>query len=273
MNPNLFKILFSLAIIILLSAADTAHDHSQHMHDNTGTVSSTAWLVLLTTGFFTGLSHCAGMCGSLVSAFSAQQAQLKGAVTRPLILYQCGRISTYSLIGIIMATIGSTLQLAALGQGWQVGLSIAIGIMMLLIGLSLTGVFAGLRRYESVVLARWAGTLISRMMVSSHPAAPFGLGMANGMLPCGPVYAMALLAATAQSPLHGGLIMLMFGLGTLPAMMSMGFIFAKLSIGFRSRLYRFAALLIILVGIQQILRGLALNGTVDHFHVGNLMLW
>lgn len=234
---------------------------------------STTFLILLTTGFFTGLSHCAGMCGSLVSAFSIQQKQMKGSVTIPLLLYQCGRISTYVLIGLIMATIGSSLQMAALGQGWQVGLSVFVGMMMLAIGLRLMGVFSSLHWLESAVLAKWVGERIRQLMISTHPVAPYGLGIANGMLPCGPVYAMALLAATSESPLRGGLIMLFFGLGTLPAMLGMGFIFAKLSVALRSRLYRLAAVLIILVGVQQVLRGLALGGLIGHLHVGILMIW
>jgi len=190
-----------------------------------------------------------------------------------LLMYQCGRISTYVIIGLITATIGSSLQLAALGQGWQVGLSIFVGLMMLAIGLSLMGLFSGLRWLESAGLARWVGERIRQMMMSKHPAAPYGLGMANGMLPCGPVYAMALLAATSQNPLHGGLIMLLFGLGTLPAMLGMGFVFARLSVALRSRLYRLAAILILLVGLQQIFRGLALGGWLGHFHIGGVMIW
>ena len=267
--------LYNLILILttLLSGCQVESSDQNHLHGSFDMVGSTTFLILLTTGFFTGLSHCAGMCGSLVSAFSIQQKQMKGSVTSPLLLYQCGRISTYVLIGLITATIGSSLQLTALGQGWQVGLSVFVGLMMLTIGLNLMGVFRGLRWLESASLAKWVGERIRRLMVAAHPAAPYGLGMANGMLPCGPVYAMALLAATSESPLRGGLIMLFFGLGTLPAMLSMGFIFAKLSVAVRLRLYRFAATLIILVGVQQVLRGLALADLLDHFHIGAVMIW
>jgi len=270
------KYLFYSVVLILTTSllpgceVDSSHQH--HMHGLHGAIGSATFWVLLTTGFFTGLSHCAGMCGPLVSAFSVQQKQMKGSITAPLLMYQAGRISTYVLIGIIMAAIGTSLQLALLGQSWQVGLSIFVGLLMLFIGLSLMGFFS-LRWLESASLARWAGQLISQLMNSKHPAAPYGLGMANGMLPCGPVYAMALLAATADSPLHGGFVMLLFGLGTLPAMVGMGFVFAKLSVTLRSRLYRLAALLIILVGLQQILRGLALGNVLNHLHIGSVMLW
>ena len=272
------KLLLSSIVYLLFAgiafASEMDHsNHANHMHGTPSSLESVTFLILLSTGFFTGLSHCVGMCGPIVSAFSAQQKQIHGTVTFPLLIYQVGRISTYVILGVILAAIGSSLQLAAIGQGWQVGLSIFIGLVMLFIALNLMGVLSGLRWLESAILAKWVGQRISQLMQSSHPAAPFGLGMANGMLPCGPVYAMALLAATASSPVQGGLIMLTFGIGTLPAMLSMGYLFAKLSVSFRKRLFRFAALLILLVGLQQILRGLALAGILNHLHIGSVMIW
>ena len=269
----LFYSIFLILTTSLLSGCEGNSSHQHHLHGASETVGSTTFIILLTTGFFTGLSHCAGMCGPLVSAFSVQQKQMKGSSVSPLLMYQCGRISTYALIGLIIATIGTSLQLTALGQGWQVGLSVFIGLMMITIGLNLMGLFNSLRWLESASLAKWVGERIRQLMISTHPLAPYGLGMANGMLPCGPVYAMALLAATSESPLHGGLIMLLFGLGTLPAMLSIGFALAKLSVTLRKQLFRFAAGLIVLVGLQQILRGLALAGLLGHFHIGSVMIW
>ena len=268
-----FYILFS-AILLSTGQADTgSHAHHNQANEISAVITPATFFVLLATGFFTGLSHCVGMCGSLVGAFSMQQKTIKSSITGPLLLYQAGRITTYVIIGMITATIGAGLHLAALGQGLQVGLSIFIGLLMLFIGLALIGKFVNLRWIESAALAKWASALVGRLMTSAHPAAPVGLGMANGLLPCGPVYAMALLAATAANPLHGGLVMLFFGLGTLPAMMGMGFVSARLSVTLRKRLYRFAAILIMIVGLQQIMRGLALAGAVAHFHIGQVMIW
>ncbi len=276
MKSILLTALYSLTIAVLLTACQTVpdgHEHHNHSHVLSAAITPATFFVLLSTGFLTGLSHCVGMCGSLVGAFSMQQKTLKTSVTAPLIMYQTGRISTYVAIGMIMASIGAGLQLAAIGQGIQVGLSIFAGLLMLFIGISLTGKFFSMRWIESAVLAQWASSMISRLMTSKHTAAPLGLGMANGLLPCGPVYAMALLAATAANPLQGGLIMLFFGLGTLPAMLGMGFASARLSVALRNRLYRFAAVLIIIVGLQQILRGMALGGVLGHFHIGQVMIW
>lgn len=275
------KFFLLAALYILITAmllgtgqADTpGHEHHNQANEITAAITPATFFVLLATGFFTGLSHCVGMCGSLVGAFSMQQKTIKSSITGPLLMYQAGRITTYIIIGVITASIGAGLQLAALGQGLQVGLSIFIGLLMLFIGLALIDKFVSLRWIESAALAKWASARVGRLMTSAHPAAPVGLGMANGLLPCGPVYAMALLAATAANPLHGGLVMLFFGLGTLPAMMGMGFVSARLSVTLRKRLYRFAAILIIIVGLQQIMRGLALAGAVAHFHIGQVMIW
>ena len=276
MKSFLLAAFYILTTAMLLSGCqpDTgSHENHNHVTQMSAAITPATFFVLLSAGFFTGLSHCVGMCGSLVGAFSMQQKTIKPSITGPLLMYQAGRITTYVIIGMITATIGAGLQLAALGQGIQVGLSIFIGFLMLFIGLALIGKFVSLRWIESASLAKWASTLIGRLMTSRHPAAPVGLGMANGLLPCGPVYAMALLAATAANPLQGGLVMLFFGLGTLPAMMGMGFVSARLSVTFRKRLYRFAAILIIIVGLQQIMRGMALAGVVAHFHIGQVMIW
>ena len=74
-------------------------------------------------------------------------------------------------------------------------------------------------------------------------------------------------------PLKGATIMLIFGLGTLPAMLGIGLSISQLSLRVRSSLYRLAAMLVVLVGIQLALRGLALNGQVAHAAIGRVMLW
>ncbi len=111
------------------------------------------------------------------------------------------------------------------------------------------------------------------LLNSKNPAAPFVLGMSNGLLPCGPVYAMALVALSSGNGLSGALFMLVFGLGTLPAMLGVGWLASRLSVQFRTQLYRATAVLIILVGLQLTLRGLALGGVVSHTVIGGVMLW
>ena len=95
----------------------------------------------------------------------------------------------------------------------------------------------------------------------------------HGLLPCGAVYAVGLLAATSGDALKGASLMLIFGLGTLPAMLGVGLSISALSLRWRGGLYRAAAVLVVLVGVQLALRGLAANGQVRHTAIGSLMLW
>jgi sulfite exporter TauE/SafE len=187
------------------------------------------------------------------------------------VLFQLGRLSTYTVLGVILGATGYLL--ATLIHDWQGVISIALGLLMALLGLSLLGLLPIQHWLASVTLTRTISGWMKRLMSSPHPAAPFGLGLTNGLLPCGPIYAMSLLAATSGDPLKGASIMLIFGLGTLPAMLGMGLSVSHMSWRVRSSLYRMAAILLVLVGVQLALRGLAVNGQVAHAAIGSMMLW
>ncbi len=239
----------------------------------TASSSSSSFLVLLSVGFFVGLSHCVGMCGPLVSVFVMRRRAKGQEVTAPLVLYQTGRLTTYLLLGAIAGAIGSVLRITAVGHNWQVGLSLVVGGLMLLVGLSLLGIVPLSRRLESAGLARRVGGWIKRFLSAEHPAAPFALGFSNGLLPCGPVYAAILMAATSGDPLRGATIMLLFGLGTLPAILGVGLFASRLSAGMRTHLFRVAAVLVMVVGLQLVLRGLALYGLIEHGTIAGMTLW
>jgi sulfite exporter TauE/SafE len=235
------------------------------------TAMTTGFFVLLGAGLLTGLSHCVGMCGPLVGAFAVRRRAARQEVSTSLVLFQTGRLTTYVLLGLLMGSAGYVLASAI--RNWQGLLSAALGLFVMVLGLSLLGLLPFQRWIASTKLASLAGGWIKRLMNSNHPAAPFGLGLANGLLPCGPVYAMALLAATSSDPLRGAGVMLIFGLGTLPAMLGIGFSTSLLSVRLRSHLYRVAAILVVIVGLQLTMRGLALGGQITHGAIGGVMLW
>ena len=232
---------------------------------------TTSFFALLGAGLLTGLSHCVGMCGPLVGAFTLRLRAEKKELSTPLVLYQTGRLTTYLVIGAIVGGLGHTLTPTI--RSWQGVFSISVGFLMALLGLALLGFFPFQRWIAAVVPARLVSGWIKHLMNSTHPAAPFGLGLANGLLPCGSVYAMALLAAASGDPLKGVSVMLIFGLGTLPAMLGFGFSATLLSVKLRSHLFRAAAILIIIVGVQLSMRGLALGGQISHAAIGGVMLW
>jgi len=230
-----------------------------------------SFFVLLTTGLLTGLSHCVGMCGPLVGAFAIRRRTGQQELSTPLALFQLGRLTTYVTLGAILGATGYLL--APVIRDWQGIISIMLGGLMAFLGLSLLGLLPAQRWLASVRLTRTISRWMKHLIASSHPAAPFGLGLANGLLPCGPIYAMGLLAATSGDPFKGAGLMLIFGLGTLPAMLGVGLSVSQLSLRIRSGLYRVAALLVVLVGVQLALRGLAVSGQVSHVALGSVMLW
>ena len=238
--------------------------------DNTATAAST-FFVLLGAGLLTGLSHCVGMCGPLVGAFAMQRRAQRQELSSALVLFQSGRLTTYLILGMLLGGLGS--MIATIIRDWQGLLSIVLGLATIFMGLSLMGLLPLQRWLASIGLAKLAGNWIKSLLDSAHPAAPFGLGLANGLLPCGPVYAMGLLAAVSGSPWRGASIMLIFGLGTLPTMLGVGFSTARLSLRLRSQLYRLATILVIVVGLQLTLRGLALSGQIAHAALGSVMIW
>ena len=233
--------------------------------------SGPGFLALLSVGLLTGLSHCVGMCGPLVGAFVARRRANRQEVSPPLVLFQMGRLTTYLSLGAVLGSGGYLLSSTI--RTWQGGLAIGFGLVVMLMGLSLLGWLPLQHGLAGLGLARWVGRWLGRMLASPHPAAPFGLGLANGLLPCGPVYTMALLAGASGSPIRGAGLMLIFGLGTLPAMLGVGFSASLLTVSLRTQLYRFAALLTVAVGCQLTLRGMALSGHIGHASLGSLMLW
>jgi len=238
--------------------------------DHTATA-ATGFYLLLGAGLLTGLSHCLGMCGPLVGAFVMRRRAARQELSTPLVLFQTGRLTSYLLLGALLGSSGYLLASAI--HHWQGLFSAGLGLLTVLLGLSLLGWLPFQRWLAATGLASWVGGWVKQLLQSGHPAAPFGLGMANGLLPCGPVYAMALLAATSGNPVRGAGVMLLFGLGTLPAMLGLGFSTSLVSVSLRSQLYRVAALLVVLVGLQLVLRGLALNGQLPHAAIGSVMLW
>ncbi len=252
-------------------AAMTVIDPANVCRVDYAPAAASTFFVLLGAGLLTGLSHCIGMCGPLVSVFSMRRRAAGQDSSTPLAIFQLGRLTTYLLLGVLFGSAGSLITVAV--RDWQSIVSVALGLLMILVGLGLLGLVPLQRWLAALGLARLVTAGLKRWLASNHPAAPFGLGLANGLLPCGPVYAMAILAAVSGDPVKGASVMLIFGLGTLPAMLGLGFAATHLGLRLRSHLYRIAAFLVIIVGLQLTLRGLAVSGQVSHAAIGNVMLW
>ncbi len=214
-------------------------------------------LVALGLGFL-GSLHCVGMCGPLVLALPQPQGEYGrwAMLVSGRILYNLGRALTYALLGLGVGLIGG----AARFSGLQQVVSITSGVLILL-WLMLPKKIA-----NNASVATGAAHLINKLRVLLSPvlrthflSSQFGLGVLNGLLPCGLVF-VALAGALAQeSVFASGGFMALFGLGTFPAMLFFSILTGKLKTNFSSSLRRLLPIGLAAVAILLILRGLALD--------------
>ena len=233
------------------------------------------WL-LLGTGLTISLGHCIGMCGPLVGTVAlAQPAEGRSArrLLPGFLLYHFGRMLAYALIGFALGLVGSAAALAGQGQWLRGGLSLAVGLAMAVLGLGLAGGRPARRWVESRRLAGLVVTRFRGLIGRGGLGGKLALGAANGFLPCGPVYAVALGAMAAGSPWRGAGAMLLVGAGTLPVMLALSLGVGRLSPRVQGRFNRIAAVLVLLIGVQLLLRGAAAFGWVEHLKFGEFVVY
>ncbi len=235
-------------------------------------------LPVLATAFITGLlgsAHCFGMCAGISGLFavSANVASLKTQFPRA-IAYNTGRVLSYAILGIAVALIGKTMVSGIPDIAAPV--RFASGVLIILVGLQLAfnwRLLSPLETAGSKIWKRIAPAAKGLVPVETNAQA-LGLGLIWGWLPCGLVYSVLLLAATTAEPVSGGLVMIAFGLGTMPAMIATGVSASKIA-QFMSGKRLGAGLLIIVIGLATIampvMKFAKTDGGMDHAHHGGMM--
>ena len=233
------------------------------------------WPVLtaaLITGFL-GSAHCFGMCAGISGLF-AVNANVKslGSQVPKAIAYNTGRVLSYAFLGAIVALLGKTVVSSIPDLAAPVRL--ASGLLIILVGLQVAfgwRILAPLETAGSKIWQRIAPAAKGLVPVETNVQA-LGLGLIWGWLPCGLVYSVLLLAATTAEPVAGGLVMIAFGLGTMPAMIATGVSASKIA-QFMSGKRLGAGLLIIVLGLGTIaMPVMKLTGSQDHSgHAGHSM--
>lgn len=223
-------------------------------------------LPLLISALILGLlggGHCLGMCGGLMGALTmAIPAEQRNRRLQLLLAYNIGRISSYALAGLLVGL-----------AGWAIGnspaallLRVLAGILLICMGLYLAGWWSGLTRIEALGRHLWRHLqpLTRRLMpVTSVPQALF-LGAIWGWLPCGLVYSSLLWAASQGSAINSALLMLVFGLGTVPVLLATGMAAERLTALLRQRGVRIAGgALVMLFGLW------TLPGPHQHWLMGH----
>ena len=169
-----------------------------------------------------GGAHCVGMCGGIVTAMSFQ-AQSKQPFSFHL-SYSLGRIASYVTAGALAGLVGSAAFLADTLFPLQKGLYILAQVVLILLGLYLAGLSKAVLWLERAGGALWKRVqpLLGRVLPVRNHAHALVAGALWGWLPCGLVYSVLVSALASGSPGQGALLLLAFGLGTLPNLLLMG---------------------------------------------------
>ena len=190
----------------------------------TGTALASVFLVGLLGGV-----HCLGMCGGIVAALSLQRAGAPPAVGLHL-AYNLGRILSYSAAGALAGALGAAGLLVAGAVPLRVGFYVLANLMLLALGFYLAGLWQGIAVLERAGARLWTRLrpLATRLVpVDSTPRA-LASGLLWGWLPCGMVYSVLTTALFTGSAGRGFLVMLAFGLGTLPNLLGMAMVADRL---------------------------------------------
>ncbi len=215
-------------------------------------------MVILLSALVLGLMgsfHCAGMCGPIAIALplhgnSIPQKIFGGA------LYNLGRTLTYGVMGAIFGLLGQGVQMI----GFQQKISVFMGAIMII-----SVIFPSLFRNQYSMEKSWfslVGKLkksIGKLFSIRSFSSLFFIGLLNGLLPCGLVYMAIAGAIGTGEVVLGSLYMIMFGLGTIPMMLSIAIAGNILNVAIRQKINRLIPVLVVVVGIFFILRGLNLG--------------
>jgi plastocyanin domain-containing protein/sulfite exporter TauE/SafE/copper chaperone CopZ len=246
-NINLIGFFIIAAAILLLGSSTAGFDMNEKLN-------GASYTVLFIVGMLTSI-HCVGMCGGIMLTQSlskdngGNESRSKLQVLVPAILYNTGRVASYTIIGGIVGALGSVLSMSL---NVKAGLQIFAGVFMVIMGMNMAG-FSLFRKIN--IKLPW-----SSCSVKNKPKAPFLVGMLNGLMPCGPLQTMQLYALGTGSAFKGAMSMFLFSLGTVPLMLIFGAISGILSKGYTKQLLKFSGFLVIVLGIIMGNRGLALAG-------------
>lgn len=208
----------------------------------------------ITLGFF-GSFHCIGMCGPIALSLPINNTSLFHKVSH-LLLYNFGRTLTYSLLGLVFGLIGQTFDFF----GFQQYLSIAIGALILF-SIFFTSGFAAKHKitasiYKSMNVIKQT---LSKLFKRKGWLSVFSIGLLNGLLPCGLVYMGIAGALASGSYINGAFFMLIFGLSTIPVLLSLSFFGNLISISFKNSIRSITPYVLSVMAVLLILRGLNLG--------------
>ncbi len=238
-----------ILLIIFIDTRFISHDGvpdiSRHM----------SYSLLFVLGLLTGI-HCVGMCGGFILSYTADAARRQQRSYLSHFFYGTGKTLSYTAIGAMFGLLGAVIAFTPLLRGVA---GIGAGVFLIIFGLNMVNLFPALRRIRLRVppgLVRFVG-----QKTRSYNR-PFVIGLLNGlMIACGPLQAMYIMAAGTGSAVEGAKMLFVFGVGTLPVLLSFGVLTSLISTALTQQLLRASGAIVIVLGAVMINRGLILTGS------------
>nr|WP_034867827.1 sulfite exporter TauE/SafE family protein [Clostridium lundense] len=241
-NKNIIGILIIGFIIWNLSKSTNGFNMETSLNN-------ASYFALFVIGLLTSI-HCVGMCGGIMLSQSiVKEKSTKLEAIKPAILYNLGRVLSYTVLGGAIGALGSLFSLSLFSKAI---IQIIAAIFMIIMGFNLAG-FNLFKKFY--IKLPWNSCSLKRKFSS-----PFLVGILNGFMPCGPLQTLQIYALSTGSAFKGALSMFIFSLGTVPLMFSFGTLSGLLSKKYTKNLLRYSGILIIFLGLIMGNRGLALMG-------------
>lgn len=188
--------------------------------------------------------HCVSMCGGL--ALSASLNQKNKTYFDTIVKYQVGRLISYTLTGLVLGLVGSIFQIS---NEFKNILLLGAGIWLVLLSLQM----ANLIKLPDI---KWSKTFKSNTS--------FTIGLLNGLMPCGALQTMQIVALSSGSPITGSIMMFVFGLVTSPALMGMQWLGLRLTQVKAKTIKLVSSMIVLLLGLQMIIQSPIINNTIDN---------
>ena len=211
-------------------------------------------IIAFTIGLTSSL-HCVGMCGPIALSLGVESRN-KVKFTLRNLTYQFGRITTYTILGALLGIIEESFSFV----GFQNYLSILIGVMMIVMVMIPKFYENGATHLRPInALMIKIKITLGKYLIKKDSSSLYIIGLLNGLLPCGMVYASLTAAVGLGSIYKSALFMFFFGLGTLPLMFATVLFGNFLSVKQRQTILKVLPIITIILGVLFILRGLELD--------------
>lgn len=272
LHPNTSHIIGTLVIIVALYVLMQQFGILNLLVPSRLASAGTGYGMLFIIGLITSV-HCIAMCGGInlsqcLPHSEEADSQIAGqgngnrlSTFVPAFLYNLGRVISYTVVGFVLGAAGMLLGGGGSGSGLptfaQGILKIIAGVFMVIMGVNMLGIFPWFRKLQPSMpkfLTRKVNTEKARSK------SPLIVGLLNGLMPCGPLQSMQIVALASGNPFAGALSMFLFSLGTVPLMLGLGSIVSALGHKFTKRVMSVGAVLVVVLGLAMLSQGGSLSG-------------